>query len=80
MPPENGSSRAAISHNISELRHAGHPENQSVAIAMREAGKSRADADMCSALDSIVAGCDRLHSRLDALCRMDAGEPPEARK
>lgn len=43
MPLEKGSSKATISHNISELRHAGHPEAQSVAIAMKEAGKSNQD-------------------------------------
>jgi len=43
MPLEAGSSREAIAHNIAELRRAGHPEKQSVAIAMREAGEARAD-------------------------------------
>ena len=45
MPLEKGSSQQAISSNIAELRHAGHPEKQSIAIAMKEAGKSRTDAD-----------------------------------
>lgn len=72
MPLEKGSSRETISHNISELRHAGHPEDQSIAIAMREAGKSRKDASLNtnefgSRLDRVVAECDRLHKRLDAL-------------
>lgn len=44
MPLEKGSSQKTISRNISELRHAGHPQEQSVAIAMRVAGKSRSDA------------------------------------
>jgi 8-oxo-dGTP pyrophosphatase MutT (NUDIX family) len=43
MPLEQGSSQEAISNNISELRHAGHPEAQSIAIAEKEAGKSRSD-------------------------------------
>jgi 8-oxo-dGTP pyrophosphatase MutT (NUDIX family) len=44
MPLEHGSSQEAISNNIAELRHAGHPEAQSVAIAEKEAGKSRNDS------------------------------------
>jgi 8-oxo-dGTP pyrophosphatase MutT (NUDIX family) len=44
MPLEPGSSQEAISNNIAELRHAGHPEAQSVAIAEKEAGKSRNDS------------------------------------
>lgn len=41
MPLEKGSSEEVISHNISELRHAGHPEKESIAIAYSQAGKSR---------------------------------------
>lgn len=41
MPLEKGSSRKAISDNISELRKNGHPEDQSIAIAYKEAGKGR---------------------------------------
>jgi len=41
MPLKKGKSKAAISANISELRHSGRPEAQSVAIAMKEAGKSK---------------------------------------
>jgi hypothetical protein len=41
MPLEKGSSDKAVSHNIEELRKAGHPQDQSVAIALKEAGKSR---------------------------------------
>ncbi len=44
MPLEKGSSEQTISHNISELRHAGHPEQQSIAIAYNVAGKSRDSA------------------------------------
>lgn len=43
MPLTQGSSEETISRNIAELRAAGHLERQSVAIAMREAGESRAD-------------------------------------
>lgn len=35
MPLEKGSSNKTVSHNIAELRAAGHPEKQSVAIALK---------------------------------------------
>jgi len=41
MPLKKGKSKAVISENISELRKSGHPENQSIAIAMNKAGKSK---------------------------------------
>jgi hypothetical protein len=37
MPLEKGSSRATISHNISEMEKNGHPQAQAVAAAYREA-------------------------------------------
>lgn len=41
MPLKKGRSKKVISANISELRHSGRPEKQSIAIAMSEAGKSK---------------------------------------
>jgi len=41
MPLKSGRSKAAISANISELRHSGRPQKQAVAIAMHRAGKAR---------------------------------------
>ena len=42
MPLEKGSSEQAISDNIRELvAAAGHPQKQAIAIAEREAGKSK---------------------------------------
>jgi len=41
MPLQEGSSQEVISANIAELIHAGHPQDQAVAIAMSKAGKSR---------------------------------------
>lgn len=41
MPLEEGSSREAISNNISTERKAGRPEKQAIAIAMRKAGKAK---------------------------------------
>lgn len=43
MSLKTGSSKSAVSSNIRELRHAGHPKPQSIAIAMKEAGQSRED-------------------------------------
>jgi hypothetical protein len=40
MPLKKGSSDKTVSTNISELRHSGYPEKQSVAIALEKAGKS----------------------------------------
>jgi hypothetical protein len=41
VPLHKGSSQKTIGKNIKEMRAAGHPQAQSVAAAMREAGKSR---------------------------------------
>lgn len=41
MPLQKGSSKKAISANISELRHSGKKQSQAIAIAMSEAGKSK---------------------------------------
>ena len=41
MPLQSGSSKAAISSNIAELRRSGRKQDQAVAIAMKKAGKSR---------------------------------------
>lgn len=46
MPLERGSSQKTIGHNIEEIRHAGHKESQSIAIAMKEAGKSNKDENL----------------------------------
>jgi len=42
MPLLKGKSEKTISKNIKELRESGRPEKQAVAIAMHEAGKSKA--------------------------------------
>lgn len=41
MPLVKGSSKKAVSANISELVKSGRPKNQAIAIAMSEAGKSK---------------------------------------
>lgn len=38
MPLREGKSKAIISKNIREMVKAGHPQNQAVAAALREAG------------------------------------------
>lgn len=42
MPLKQGSSKSTVSSNISELVKSGHPQKQAVAIAMKEAGLSKA--------------------------------------
>jgi hypothetical protein len=44
MPLKKGKSNKTVSSNISELRHSGRPEKQSIAIAMYEAGRSKKKA------------------------------------
>jgi len=41
MPLKKGSSDKTVSSNISELRHSGYKEDQAIAIAMSQAGRSR---------------------------------------
>jgi hypothetical protein len=40
-PLKKGSSDKVVSQNISELVHSGRPQKQAIAIAMKEAGRSR---------------------------------------
>ena len=41
MPLKKGSSKAVVSANIKELKQSGRPQNQAVAIALSNAGKSK---------------------------------------
>jgi hypothetical protein len=41
MPLKKGKSKAVVSENISELRSTGRPQAQAIAIALKEAGKSK---------------------------------------
>lgn len=44
MPLEPGSTRAAVSHNVETEMHAGKPQPQAVAIALKKAGLSNQDS------------------------------------
>lgn len=41
MPLKEGSSKETVSKNIKELRDAGHPQKQAIAIALEEARKGK---------------------------------------
>jgi hypothetical protein len=41
MPLKKGRSRKVVSENIRELMHSGRPQKQAIAIALRNAGKSK---------------------------------------
>lgn len=41
MPLKKGSSDEVVSANIAELMHSGRPQAQAIAIAMKEAGRSK---------------------------------------
>jgi hypothetical protein len=45
MPLQPGTNDAAVAENIREMMQAGHPQNQAVAAAMREAGRERPSKD-----------------------------------
>ena len=45
MPRNRGRSKKAIAKNIEELIRAGHPKDQAIAIAMREANKPERDKE-----------------------------------
>jgi hypothetical protein len=48
MPLLRGKSRSTVSANVAELIHAGYPQAQAVAIALRQAGKSKRSSTMAA--------------------------------
>jgi hypothetical protein len=53
MPLKPGASPATIGQNIREMRAAGHPEDQSVAAAEREADQARARKGRPGTMESL---------------------------
>ena len=45
MPLKKGKSDKVVGENIAELERSGRPKNQSIAIAMSEAGRSKKKKD-----------------------------------
>jgi 8-oxo-dGTP pyrophosphatase MutT (NUDIX family) len=72
MPLEQGSSEEVISRNIAELIKAGHPRDQAAAIAYKEAGKSRSDAELAQAAGIAFIANDKVL----LLKRGDGGDYP----
>jgi hypothetical protein len=54
-PLKRGSSRAVVSFNIRELRRAGYPQSQAVAIALKKAGKSYSQDNPVGFCESMIA-------------------------
>lgn len=48
MPLKKGKSRETISHNIREMIHSGHPQDQAVAAALSQASRSKAEGGSAS--------------------------------
>lgn len=59
MPLEQGSSNETVSKNIRELVHSGRPQRQAIAIAMREAGRSKRTKEAEESLAAIAASPEK---------------------
>jgi hypothetical protein len=79
MPLEKGDNPEVISHNIKTEKAAGKPQDQAVAIALNTA---KGDCSMPDRLDAILADCDKMEKRVDALMasRKDAFEKRNVNK
>ena len=60
MPLLHGKSRATVSHNISEMIHAGHPKDQAIAAALNTARKSMSGGEQNMKLNG--PGDGKIHS------------------
>jgi hypothetical protein len=57
MPLKHGKSQATISANISEMMHAGHPQDQAVAAALQTARETKAAGGLSKGIKSV----ERVH-------------------
>jgi len=57
MPLKHGKSQATISGNISEMMHAGHPQDQAIAAALETARESKARGGLSKGMKSV----ERVH-------------------
>ncbi len=69
MPLKKGSSDKTISENISELRKAGHEEDQAIAIAYKEAGRSKDEAAAAIAVLAVRYGRKEVRAMKQILVR-----------
>lgn len=67
MPLKEGSSEETVGENVKELKESGHSQKQSVAIALKKAGKSNQDrrTTFVDRVQRQLAGGAAIHRALD---------------
>lgn len=66
MPLQSGKSKEVISGNIEREVHAGKPQKQAVAIAMRKAGEAKDDSLLRGKTNTTLSRLGELERRLDS--------------